>query len=181
MIFVFGAVFGAGWPKYQALNRKSKLFFAAISWVVFGIFFVSENSSDFGLPHLNLGLSFVKVPLLSGGEALRYLSLILGILLTTDLFWHRIAKQRAAGFIQDLGRKSLPVYVLHLWVVQAAGAIAVSLWWICRWQILFAPICIGLLWGFANLFDMKIALPRPRKPVWALPRISRQSVASAAQ
>ncbi len=181
MLFVFGLVCGAAWPKYQNVARGWKISMAIVAWAIFALLFVSEYSSDFGLPHLNLGLTFVKVPL-SSGEALRYLSFILGILAATDLLWQWVQKIPGGGFVQTLGRKSLPVYVVHLWVVEAAGSLASSWWWMGRWQILLAPICLAILWGFALLTDLSIPLPRRRPDQWTVPVFNpRETALSAAQ
>jgi hypothetical protein len=181
LLFVLGMVAGAAWPKYQALSRKWKLACTAAVWCAAGLLFVSEYSSNFGLPNLNLGLSFAKTPL-SGGEALRYLSLILAILGVTELSWHRLAFSGPANFVQTLGRKSLPVYVMHLWVVQAAGALAASWWWMGRWQMLFAPIALALLWGFASVLEIKKSAPRRKPMAWTLPAMGgHQSVANASR
>jgi hypothetical protein len=153
-IFVMGLSFGAIWKKYDALAKRQKLLIAAGAWTVFALLFVSEYSSDFGWRSLNLGLSFSKVPL-SGGEALRYLSIVLGIMATTDVLWPLLAANPLVAFAQTLGRKSLWVYAAHLWMVEVAGGLAISWWWMGRWQILFAAVALGLLWLFAKQLDRR--------------------------
>ena len=122
-IFVLGLLVGFAWPRYNALTNRTKSFLAAGSWLVAACLFVMEFSYLWGMPQLSFGIAFVKVPL-STPEALRYLSIIIGIITTTDVLWPYIAETSAAAFVQTLGRKSLPVYALHLWVVEAMGALA---------------------------------------------------------
>ncbi len=99
---------------------------------------------------------------LSTAEALRYLSIILAIITTTDLLWPIIGESSASAFVQTLGRKSLPVYVLHLWVVEILGALAVACPWMGAWQILFAGFSLLILWLFALMLDLSKAPNRQR-------------------
>jgi len=163
-IFIAGLVFAFFFGRYDALRRRWKLLTAAIAWGVFGLLFVSEYSSDFGLPHLHLYVSFAKVPL-SDGEALRYLSLIVGIIVSTDLLWPLLVGTAAAEFVQTLGRKSLPVYVAHVWMVAGVSSLAAAWWWMGRWQIILAVASVLLLWIFALILDLSV--PRPRRVAWA--------------
>jgi len=167
-IFVMGLGFGSIWKRYDALARRGKLLIASGAWVIFALLFVSEYSSDFGWPRLNLGLSFSKVPL-SGGETLRYLSMVLGILTTTDVLWPMLASSPLVSFAQTLGRKSLWVYAAHLWVVELAGGLATAWWWMGRWQILFAAVTLAVLWVFAKKLESRSDRPKPRRQSFALP------------
>lgn len=163
-IFIAGLIFAYFFRRYDALRRRWKLLTAAIAWSVFGLLFVSEYSSDFGLPHLNLYMSFAKVPL-SDGEALRYLSMIVGIIVVTDLAWPLLVGTSGSEFVQTLGRKSLPVYVAHLWLTSGVGALAMTWWWMGPWQIILAVVSVLLLWMFALVLDVSGA-PRPRRAAW---------------
>jgi hypothetical protein len=164
-LFIMGLVFGSVWPQYNALRRIWKIAAAALAWAVFAALFVSEYSSDFGWSHLNLYLSFAKIPL-SDGEALRYLSLTLGLIITTDLLWFRIADTAAAAFVQTLGRKSLPVYVAHIWLVEGMSWLAMTWWWMGRWQISFGVASVLALWLLAYFLDIKSALFARRETGW---------------
>jgi hypothetical protein len=156
-VFVLGIIFAPIFKKYDALRLRGKLLAAGIAWSIFAVLFVSEYSSDFGLPHLNLHMSFSKVPL-SAGEALRYLSMIFGIIVTTDMLWRRfLVASPFAEFVQTLGRKSLAVYVCHLWVVEGVALLASYWWWMGAWQIVLAVASVLLLWFFALLLDLRTA------------------------
>jgi len=162
ILFVLGLALGSNWKRYDALQRRYKLLLAGVAWNVFALLFVSEYSSYFGWPALSLGLSFSKVPL-STGEALRYLCLVGGILTTTDVMWPTLQGGWFARFAQTLGRKSLPVYVLHLWLVEIAGSAAAAWWWIGRWQILFAVATLGILWCFARTLEWRARVSKSRR------------------
>jgi hypothetical protein len=172
-LFIMGLIFGIALPRYDALARRWKILIAAICWSVFALLFDSEYSSDFGLPHIHLFMSFTKVPL-SNGEALRYLCMIVGIATTTDLLWRYLSPTGFAAFVETLGRKSLAVYVAHLWVVEAMGFLALKWAGMGRWQITFAPAAILILWLFALVLDVyKTPRPAPRPVSWRMPEMAR--------
>jgi hypothetical protein len=172
-MFVMGLIFGVAWPYYNALARRYKILATTISWIVFALLFDSEYSSDFGLPHLNLWMSFAKVPL-SDGEALRYLSMIVGIATTTDLLWRSLSRTAFAAFVETLGRKSLPVYVAHLWVVEGMGILAAKWSGMGRWQITFGLASILILWLFALLLDVYKQPRHSQQPSrWAVAGMAR--------
>jgi hypothetical protein len=152
-IFVLGLLLGWAWPKYNALTASRKFSLAVASWCVAGILFIMEYGYQWGMPQLSLGLTFAKVPL-STPEALRYLSIIFGIITTTDLLWPMIGESAASAFVQTLGRKSLPVYVVHLWVVEAMAAVAAAWQAMGPWQILLAVFSVLVLWLFALILDL---------------------------
>jgi hypothetical protein len=152
-IFVLGLLLGWAWPKYNTLSRAWKSSLAIGSWLMVGALFVNEYGYQWGMGQFSFGTAFTKVPL-STPEALRYLSIIIGIITTTDVLWPFIAESSAAAFVQTLGRKSLPVYVLHLWVVVAMGALAKTWAFMGSWQILFAVFSVLILWLFALILDL---------------------------
>jgi hypothetical protein len=164
-IFVAGFLLGYAWPKYNALRNKSKLVIAAVSWLFVSALFVMEYSYQWGMPELSFNVSFMKVPL-STAEGFRYLCIIIAIITTTDLLWPWIGETSASAFVQTLGRKSLPVYVLHLWVVQILGALALAWPWMGAWQILFAGFSLLILWLFALILDISKS-PRQNRPTLA--------------
>jgi peptidoglycan/LPS O-acetylase OafA/YrhL len=102
---------------------------------------------------LSFGVAFTKVPL-STAEALRYLTIIMGIITVTDVLWPFIGDSAPSAFVQTLGRKSLPVYAVHLWVVEAMGIAAVAWPWMGAWQFIFVPFSILALWFFALILDV---------------------------
>jgi hypothetical protein len=160
-IFISGVVFATIWPKYDALAIRWKIVTAALAWTVAALLFNSEYSSDFGWRHINLFMSFRKVPL-SDGEAVRYLSMILGIITVSDLLWPILGGTAVAEFVQTLGRKSLPVYVAHLWLVVGVSWLAGTWWWMGAWQITLAIASVLVLWFFALLLDLRASL-RPAR------------------
>jgi hypothetical protein len=107
VIFIGGVLAGAALPKYDALPKRAKMLALLIVVAIFAVLFDSEFSSCFGLPPLDLHLTFSKVPL-SGGEVLRYFSLTLAIFMSTDLLWPVLKRWPGVGFVKTLGRKSLP-------------------------------------------------------------------------
>jgi uncharacterized membrane protein YcfT len=118
-------------------------------------------------------MSFAKVPL-SDGEALRYLSMIVGIATTTDLLWRSLSRTAFAAFVETLGRKSLPVYVAHLWVVEGMGILAAKWSGMGRWQITFGLASILILWLFALLLDVYKQPRHSQQPSrWAVAGMAR--------
>jgi hypothetical protein len=182
VIFILGLLLGFAWPRYNALTARTKSALATASWLVVGCLFVMEYSYQWGMPQLSFGIAFTKTPL-STAEALRYLSIIFSIITTTDLLWPYIAETSFAAFVQTLGRKSLPVYALHLWVVQLMGALAVAWPQMGAWQISMAFFSILILWLFALILDVTSA-PKSKHAAFpaALPAIFRpEPIAGAAQ
>jgi hypothetical protein len=153
MIFVLGLLLGWAWPKYNALAQKWKLAIAAASSLMAGWLFVMEWGYLWGMKYLSFGIAFVKVPL-STPEALRYLSIIVALITTTDLLWPYLRNTSGAAFVQTLGKKSLPVYVLHLWLVEAVAYVAANTTAMGTWQIIFAVFSILILWLFALILDI---------------------------
>lgn len=162
-IFMLGLLLGYAWPKYNAITTKWKSVMAVACWLIVGALFINEYGYQWGMANLSFGTAYTKVPL-STPEALRYLSIILGIITTTDCLWPWISKSSAAAFVQTLGRKSLPVYALHLWVVAALGALAASWSAMGAWQILFAVFAVLILWLWALILDVS-AEPKRGRPV----------------
>jgi hypothetical protein len=146
MIFIAGLLSGAGFRRYDAMCRKAKAAIMIVGWAAFAVLFYSDYAPDFGWPPLNLGVIFNNRPL-SLGEALRYLSITVGILTSIDLLWPLIGHNFVASFLSTLGRRSLFVYVAHLFIVTYAG-------WLCdqvfysagAWQMLMLIPAAGLLW-----------------------------------
>jgi hypothetical protein len=80
-LFVAGMLGGAALPWYDALARRVKVGLAALAVVAHLVLFVACYGPDFGL-YLWLPMAFAKVPLTTG-EALRYLTITLALLLVT--------------------------------------------------------------------------------------------------
>jgi uncharacterized membrane protein YcfT len=95
---------------------------------------------------------------------LRYTSLIVAIIISTDIIWPLIGQSGAAAFVQTLGRKSLPVYIAHLFVVNIVCYLGNDVWWwMGRWEILLAVASVLGLWFFALMLD-----------IWSTPHPQRQ-------
>jgi peptidoglycan/LPS O-acetylase OafA/YrhL len=83
-----------------------------------------------------------------------------GIITATDLCWAKVGSWAPSAFVQTLGKKSLPVYVVHLWIIELATYLAVRWAFMGTWQILFAPIAVLAMWLFALVLDVT---GRPKK------------------
>jgi hypothetical protein len=168
LIFISGLLAGAAFKRYDALRRPIKITIAIVAWIAFSVFFYADYASDFGLPRLNLGLIFYKIPL-SLGETLRYLSITVGLLASVDLLWPLIQKIPLQSPIATLGRRSLVVYVSHLFVVSFAAWLCDRFYWLGMWQMLMIPPAAALLWFIAASSEwISSALARPapqRSPV----------------
>jgi hypothetical protein len=150
VMFVTGLLAAQVLPKYDRLARGWKFGLLAGVWAAHAVLFVGYYGPNFGL-HLWLPFTFAKVPLTTG-EALRYLTLIVGIMVSTDLLWRGLAGGAAAGFCERLGRNSLAVYVFHVWGVQAtvhASALLPE----TTARVLLALAGLGAMWVFASLLE----------------------------
>ena len=166
MIFIAGLLSGAGFKRYDVLSKKVKAAIMLVAWTAFAVLFFSDYGPDFGWPKLNLGVIFNNRPL-SLGEALRYLSSTIGLLTSIDLLWPWVGHNFVAAFLATLGRRSLFVYVSHLFVVTFAG-------WLCdqvfysagAWQSLMLIPAAAILWMVATSsewFSKAIAAPSSRR------------------
>jgi len=163
-IFMLGLLLGFAWPKYNALSFAWKAWLASVCWLITGILFVMEYGYQWDMKWLSFGTAFTKVPL-STPETLRYLSIIFAIITTTDLVWAKLGALAPSAFVQTLGKKSLPVYVVHLWIIQFATFLAARWTFMGNWQLLFAPVAILTLWLFALILDVT---SQPKTPVPAV-------------
>jgi hypothetical protein len=156
MIFVGGMLFGAVLPRYTALSKRIKFSLATASCLAAGVLWAANYRGDFGWTQPNLLLYFRKVPL-SLGEALRYFSIVFAIIFSTDLLWDRLAESRLVALVNPVGRKSLAVYVTHVWVV---GLLAMLAWHTSEWgawQMLLAIPAVALLWIVARAMEWNAA------------------------
>jgi hypothetical protein len=108
-----------------------------------------------------LHLSFVKNPL-SWGEAARYLAMITTIMMASDLAWRWIAGCGPVAFLTRLGRRSLAVYVAHVWIVAIILAAARRTEWMGAWQVLWAVTAVAMLWAWTCVLDTLSAAPKKR-------------------
>jgi hypothetical protein len=149
MIFIAGLLSGAAFKQYDALSWRVRAAIMCVAWVMFGLLFYSDYAADFGWPPLNLGVIFYKRPL-SLGETLRYLSITVGLLTSIDLAWPVVSRIPGNSLIATLGRRSLVVYVSHLFLISLMA-------WVCdyllysigTWQIILVLPAAAMLWGVA--------------------------------
>lgn len=159
-LFVAGMLAGAALPRYDALARRTKVRLAAAAVAAHAVVFVAAYGPDFGA-YLWLPMAFDKVPLTTG-EALRYLTITLAILLVTDLLWRPgIDGSRFAAFAERLGRNSLPVFVFHVWVVQLLVRAANGLDVGGGGRLAMGAAGLAAMWAFGWLLES--GGPRPAK------------------
>jgi len=152
LMFIAGLLFGAVLPHYTTLPRRVKIALAAAAYLMSLLLWAGDFRSDLGWEYPRLPFAFIKTPL-SGGEALRYFGLIFAIIFSTDLVWHRIRDSRVVALAASVGRRSLAVYVAHVWIV---GLLAMIVWYTPfagAWQMLLAVPAIASLWVVAKVLD----------------------------
>src|SRR5688572_15209154 len=151
MVFVAGLLAGAWLKTYDALTTAGKLRLGAVAWGAAGLVWMLAYG-PLALFAWNVGIGFAKNPL-SGGEAVRYLTLIVAIMITTDLLWRWIADGAAVEFVSRLGRRSLAVYVAHIWVVALMVALAQRMEWAGSMQIVLVGVALVLLYAWTRVMD----------------------------
>jgi hypothetical protein len=154
MIFVMGMLAGAAMPKWDALAMRARLTLAGVACLVL-VLIETVHYTSWGWPH------FVKCPL-SWAEAARYLSMIVAIMMTTDLVWRWIADGHVTAFFSRLGRRSLAVYVAHVWVVAFVIAAARRTESIGNWQVLYVAAAVAMLWAWTCVLDTLSEAPKRR-------------------
>jgi hypothetical protein len=152
-VFVAGLLFGAMLPRLDRAPRAAFLGAAALAALSFAGLTLAAYGAALGLP-LPTPLTFSKVPL-STGELLRYLAATLLVVLVTGLLWRRLERRALAHFVEVLGRRSLAVYVAHVWVQAAVMALAFRLAWLGEARVLLALPALAALgalaWGLEAL------------------------------
>ena len=157
MIFVMGMLAGAMFPGWDALGRRAK---AAVAVGALAAVLVL-SAIQYTAWGWSLQIPFVKNPL-SWAEAIRYVAMIVTIMTGTDLAWRWIAGSNAAGFLTRLGRRSLAVYVAHVWVVAIVIAVARRTEWMGAWQIVWAASAVAMLWAWTCVLDSLSEAPQSR-------------------
>lgn len=158
LVFAMGMLAGAFLPRYDALSRCIKVH-VAIGLLVTLITLITLKCS--GIGETMLGIHFAKVPL-TWAEAARYMAFICTIIAVTDLFWHRIGASEVVGFFRRLGRRSLAVYVAHVWVVALIVSASRHLQIRGEWQMLLIIPAVALLWAWTCVLDSLTEIPRKR-------------------
>jgi len=181
LIFVAGLLFGAAFKRYDALAVRSKAWLAGGATVATIIFSTLAYGWHFGLPKVEF-LWFVKVPL-SGGEMLRYIAFIAMVIMVTDLLWTRIAGSGVDRFVSRLGRKSLAMYVSHVFVVGVVVMVSYKLRFPPAFQWLYILLAVVAVWSIA--WGMETFAARARQPKvatgrLAMPRLGNSGIAMTA-
>jgi hypothetical protein len=161
MIFIMGMLAGAAFPKWDGLRTRAKVALAAVGCAAVALISALAYTA-WGwsvLPALHI--TFVKNPL-SWGEAARYLAMITTIMMVSDLAWRWIAASGPVAFLTRLGRRSLAVYVAHVWIVAIILAAARRTEWMGAWQVIWAVTAIAMLWGWTCVLDTLSEAPKRR-------------------
>ncbi len=151
VIFIAGLLAGAALPAYDRLAQSTKRIIAGFSTIFLVVMFFGAYGGDFGLA-LSLPVVFWKVPL-SVGEILKYLAFMLALMSVTDLFWQRLAGSAVVRFSSRMGRRSLAMYVVHVWIVSLTVTLAGWLGWSGASNLIFAITAVAALWGTAWVMD----------------------------
>jgi hypothetical protein len=157
MIFVAGVLAGAHLKSYDlraiALKRSVAIAFTAASVVLW----LGAFGHDWSI-HLHLPLTFWKAPL-TLGEALKYLAMVALLVTASDLAWKWIGSSRVIAEVARMGRYSLPVYVLHIWIVRLLEKFSATF-------ELYGPINLVLvLGGVLGMWAFACWLDREKSPV----------------
>lgn len=155
MMFVIGLVAGRFWKNYLSLDFSFRLTLALASWLAVAGCTVAAYGAWWGLPIPDTKL-FLKNPL-TAWEAVRYLSWTSALLLTADLAAKTLDASRAAERVRKLGRKSLELYVAHVFIAALIGCAVQKLGWVGPQNLIFSALMIAALYGIA------LAIDRPRK------------------
>lgn len=163
VVFVGGLLFGAALPKYDRLGTRAKAALATTAIAATVALTLLSYGWHFGLPKFDW-IAFTKVPL-STGEALRYLSFVLAIVLTTDLLWRHIERSAVARFAARLGTRSLAIYVAHVFVVGLLVPLSYKDGLGFGGHLLYVPAALLGVWAIAWSLDRNDALKKSRPPV----------------
>jgi len=161
LIFVAGLIAGVLLPKYDALKLQTKAKLVISAWALVGVVSIFAYNPTAAEWAWEIGLKFIKTPLTTG-EVIRYLAIILAIMTTTDLAWRYIADGHIVGLFTRLGRRSLAVYVAHIWVVALMVAVSLRMPWLGEWQALLAIPAVALVYGWTRLLDALSEAPTKR-------------------
>jgi hypothetical protein len=160
LVFICGLIAGNFIKRYDSLSVRAKTMICCAAWALFGFMFWCEWWSELGWPACPIRPMFAKVPLTTA-EFFRYLGLTGGLLTSTDLAWKWLSHTRIASFAATLGRSTLPVFVAHTFLIEFSGWLADKYKAMGAWQILFVPVCLGLLWLLATALQWRRRRPEP--------------------
>ncbi len=152
LLFVAGVLCGAALPRYDRLTDRTKGWMAWASVPFFIVIFFSAYGGDWNL-RLPLGVVYWKAPL-STGEVLKYLAWMLPMMLVTDRMWRWIGNGGVVDFAARMGRRSLAMYVMHVFLVAFLIHWAHLLEWEGARTLLMAGLGVGMLWVIARGMDL---------------------------
>ena len=115
LFFVAGLLVGANLKRYDALPPVAKRAFTTFFCGGTLLLSVLAYGKFFGLT-LPVRPEFTKWPM-TGWEAARYLFISCAIFTASDLAWRWVGRWRLTTFTERLGRKSLAVFVTHMFFV----------------------------------------------------------------
>jgi hypothetical protein len=148
IVFVAGLLFGAALPTYDRLTLRRRVWLACIATAAMLTLSLMAFGWHFNLlPHLDW-LWFVKVPL-AAGEMLRYLAFIVMVITVSDVLWRWVGPTWISAMVQRLGRRSLAIYIAHIFVVGFLVPISYRYPMPELLQIIYLPIAVGMLWVVA--------------------------------
>lgn len=150
-VFVFGLLFGAAFPAYERLAAGKRLALLGAACVVAFATTTVAHVVWWDPTLTSWNAFFRKVPL-APGEWLRYVSLTVAVLLIASEFWPWLSKRWLARSITDLGRRSLAVYVAHVFV-QAAILVAAGALLRPSWEGLLFLAALALLLLLVRTLD----------------------------
>jgi hypothetical protein len=190
-LFTAGLLAGACLKHYDRLSLTIRRAVTCGLWLAsLGLSLLAYGRTYWGLP-VPIELAFWKWPL-TWAEAARYLALTGAIFTTVDLLWSRIGESWISRIICQYGRRSLAVFVIHMWVVgqiiplasrHNLGPVSPLIWMILALTILW----LGA-WMLDRIATMRWQLPtlelRPGRlvlPVCAAAAVATLAIAQQAQ
>jgi hypothetical protein len=176
LIFVAGMLAGSQLTNYDRLSVKTKSQVALVVGLL-SILLTLAARLEAGGVVLPAHLTFLKVPL-SVGEAMRYVAIILTILIGSDLLWNRIDGSAISRFVNRLGRRSLGMAMIHVWVVIGALRLADAVQPAAPWAMALMAATVGALGLIARSLDALAEFWRGWQPRW--PRLEYVAVPTLA-
>ena len=182
--FIVGLLAGANLKRYDVLPARAKQLVTGLLWAGTLVLSVLAYAKFFGL-HLPVQPEFTKWPM-TPWEAARYVFLSGAIFLTADLLWRPIAGNGFVAFTERLGRKSLAVFVTHIFFVWNLCELAKHYDIPHGGNFLYVLVAVGLTWcvawGLERIDGMAWSVGRAavRPARWAIPLTAGLAVAGLA-
>ena len=158
LVFVSGMLFTRPLSVFDRSSRLVKYLVLLIVGALSIVIVISAFPDLVNRTTPILPLTFIKVPL-SIGEYLRYMITTLLIMLVTDAGWDYINLIPFSGFICMLGRNSLFVYVIHLFLQELTIMVAIRFPDMGNWHLALGLGMIVLLgalaWGMELISGLR--------------------------